>query len=293
VQQATAELGIPIPATVVGNANQDVTQLLALANALGYELLRKADWRNLTKVYNFYTGFLTTTGTTTSGSAIVTAIPSTAAIDTTYYIVGGGWPIGTTVQSVDSGTQVTASARATATATNATIYFQQAKYALPSDYDSIVNRTQWDKGQHWEMLGPIDAQQQAWLMSGFISTGPRVRWWLLGEYFQIWPGFSVAENLGFHYRSKAWAFTSGGVAKNSFTLDTDTAIYPDRLLVLGLKLKYLEIKGLPTQAIYQDYMAELDTDIAQNLGAGNLSLAPRAGSVLLDWSNIPDSGFGL
>jgi hypothetical protein len=289
VQQATAELGIPIPATVIGNANQDVTQLLALANASGYELLRKADWRELTTQYSFFTSFLTTTGTIASGSQVITAIPSTAALDTTYMVVGGGFPNATFIQSVDSGTQITATQKATVTGSAQTIYFQKAKYAMPSDYDSIVNRTQWDKSAHWEMIGPTDAQQWEWLMSGYISTGPRVRWRLLGDYLQIWPAFSNAENLGFEYRSKGWARSSTGTVQNSFAADTDTCIYKDRLMVLSLKLKYFEAKGFPTQAMFQDYMSELETDIAQNVAAANLSFAPRQGSVLLDWSNIPDS----
>lgn len=290
--QVTSELGISVPTSVVGNTAQDVVQILALMNASGYELLRKADWRQLTLPYNFFTSYVTTTGTV-AGSITITGIPSTAALDTTYMIVGGGFPNATFIQSVDSGTQVTATQASTLTASNQTIYFQKAKYALPADYDSIVPRTQWDKSAHWEMLGPEDAQQWEWLLSGFIATGPRVRWRLYGDYFQIWPGFSNAESLGFEYRSKGWARTAAGVAKNSFTLDTDTCIYPDRLMVLNTKLKYFEVKNFDTTALYRDYMNELETDIAQNTSAPNLSLAPRPGSVLLDWSNIPDSGFGL
>jgi hypothetical protein len=289
VQQATAELGVPIPATVVGNTNQDVTQILALMNASGYELLRKADWRQLTKTYTFFTSFVTTTGTIASGSQVITGIPSTAALDTTFMVVGGGFPNATFIQSVDSGTQITADQKATVTGSNQTIYFQKAKYALPTDYDAIVSRTQWDKSAHWEMIGPEDAQQWEWLMSGYISTGPRVRWRLLGQFFQIWPGFSNAENLGFEYRAKSWALSTGGTAQNSFLADTDTCIYPDRLMVLSCKLKYFEAKGFPTQAMFMDYTTELETDIAQNTSAPNLSLSPRQGSVLLDWSNIPDS----
>lgn len=289
--QVTAELGLASPATVVGNTSQEVVQLLALMNASGYELLRKADWRQLTLPYSFFTSFVTTTGTV-AASTVITGIPSTAALDTTYMIVGGGFPNATFVQSVDSATQVTATQASTLTASNQTIYFQKAKYALPADYDAIVPRTQWDKSAHWEMLGPEDAQQWEWLLSGFIATGPRVRWRLYGDYFQIWPGFSNAENLGFEYRSKGWARSSAGVVKNSFSLDIDTCIYPDRLMVLGTKLKYFEINGFDTTALYRDYSRELETDIAQNTSAPNLSFAPRPGSVLLDWSNIPDSGYG-
>lgn len=293
VTQVTGELGLSIPATVAGNTTQDVVQILALMNASGYELLRKADWQGLTKVYNFSTSFLTTTGTWGITTGVVTGIPTTASLDTTYLALGTGIPLNTFVQSVDSGTQVTLNSTPTAAGTAATLYFQKAKYALPSDYVSIVPRTQWDRSKHWEMLGPEDAQQWEWIQSGYISTGPRVRWRIFGGYFQIWPGFSNTEQFGFEYRSNAWANTAAGVAKTSFTIDTDTAIYPDRLLVLMTKLKYFEAKGFDTTAIYRDWMTECETCVAQDTSAPNLSFAPQQSNILITMDNAPDSGYGL
>lgn len=292
VQQVTNELGVNTPASVAGNTTQDIVQILALMNASGYELLRKADWRALTMPHTFFTEYTTTTGTYSTASRTITGIPSTAGLDTTYMIVGNGFPNATFIQSVDSATEVTASQFSTADATGGTVYFQKVKYAFPDDYDAIVPRTQWDKSKHWEMLGPEDAQQWEWLLSGFIATGPRVRWRLYGDYFQIWPGFSNAESLGFEYRSKGWARTAAGVVKNSFTLDTDYCIYKDRLMVLSTKLKYFQAKGFDTTAIYRDYLTELETDIAQDTSFANLSFAPKPGNILIGYDNIPDTGYG-
>jgi len=292
VTQVTNELGVPTPTSVAGNPNQDVVQILALMNATGYELLRKADWRELTKPYSFFTDYTTTTGTYSTSSRVITGIPSTAGLDTTYMVVGTGFPNATFIESVDSSTQVTTTNFSTSNVTSGTVYFQKVKYDFPDDYDSIVPRTQWDKSKHWEMLGPESAQQWEWLLSGFISTGPRIRWRLFGSYFQIWPGYSNAEFLGYEYRSKGWATSSNGTVKNSFTVDTDTCIYPDRLMVLSTKLKYFQAKGFDTTALYRDYLTEFETSVAQNTSAANLSFAPRPGSVLIGWDNIPDSGYG-
>ena len=292
VTQVTNELGVPTPTSVAGNPNQDVVQILALMNATGYELLRKADWRELTKPYSFFTDYTTTTGTYSTSSRVITGIPSTAGLDTTYMVVGTGFPNATFIESVDSSTQVTTTNFSTSNVTNGTVYFQKVKYDFPSDYDSIVPRTQWDKSKHWEMLGPESAQQWEWLLSGFISTGPRIRWRLFGAYFQIWPGYSNAELLGYEYRSKGWATASNGTVKNSFTVDSDTCIYADRLMVLSIKLKYFQAKGFDTTALYRDYIIEFETSVAQNTSAANLSFAPRPGAVLIGWDNIPDSGYG-
>jgi len=293
VQQVTNELGVSTPVSVAGNTNQDVIQILALMNATGYELLRRHNWRAMTKQNAFYTEYLTTTGNWTTAARTITGIPTTAGLDTTYQVQGSGINQNTFIASVDSLTQVTVNQDfAAAGGTSAAAYFQKMKYDLPSDYEALVPRTMWDKSKHWEMLGPEDAQQWEWLLSGYISTGPRIRWRLLGSYFQIWPGTSAAEYLGFEYRSNGWANSAAGVAKTSFTVDTDTTIYPDRLIVLSTKLKYFEAKGFDTTAMYRNYMYELEAAMALDMSSANLSFAPRPGTVLIGYDNIPDSGYG-
>jgi len=292
VQQVTNEIGVATPTAVASSTNQDVIQILALMNASGYELLRKTSWRNLTKQYTFYTSYVTTTGNWTSGGTSMTGIPSTAGIDTTYNLVGSGMNTSAMVLSVDSATAITSSQQFTETKVGGAVTFQKVQYSLPSDYDSSMPRTQWDKGNHWEMLGPESAQQWEWLMSGYISTGPRIRWRLLGAYFQIFPGLSNSELLGYEYKSNGWATNAVGVSKTSFTVDTDTCIYSDRLIVLMTKLKYFEAKGFDTTAMYRNFIEELEVVMAQDTSAANLSFAPRLGSILIGVDNIPDSGYG-
>lgn len=292
VTQVTNELGVSTPANVAGNTNQDVIQILALMNASGYELVAKGDWRRTTKQHLFTTDFTNTTGDVALDTYTITNIPSTAGFDNTYQVTGNGLGNAVYIVSVDSANQVTVNQPATGTYVGADLCFMKVQYPLPADYSSTIPRTHWDKAKHWEMLGPTDAQQWEWLLSGYISTGPRIRWRLLGNTFQIWPGVSTNELLGYEYRSYAWAESSSGVAKNSFTEDTDTCIYPDRLMVLMTKLKYFEAKGFDTTAMYRNYMTELETVLAQDMSAANLSFAPRPGTVLIGYDNIPDSGYG-
>lgn len=292
VTQVTNELGVSTPANVAGNTNQDVIQILALMNASGYELLLKGDWRKITKQHLFTTDFTNSTGDVALNTYTITNIPSTAGLDNTYQVTGNGLGNATYIVSVDSANQVTVNQPSTGTYVGADLCFMKVQYPLPADYSSTVPRTHWDKAKHWEMLGPTDAQQWEWLLSGYISTGPRIRWRLLGNTFQIWPGVSTNELLGYEYRSQAWAESASGVAKNSFTEDSDTCIYPDRLMVLMTKLKYFEAKGFDTTAMYRNYMTELETVLAQDMSAANLSFAPRPGTVLIGYDNIPDTGYG-
>jgi hypothetical protein len=292
VTQVTNELGVSTPANVAGNTNQDVIQILALMNASGYELLKKHDWRRITKQHLFTTTFTNTTGDVALDTYTITNIPSTAGLDTTYQVSGNGLGNATYIVSVDSPTQVTVNQPSTGNYVGTDLSFMKVKYPLPADYDASVPRTHWDKSKRWEMLGPTDAQQWEWLLSGYISTGPRIRWRLLGDFFQIWPGVSTNELLGYEYRSQAWAEDSNGNPKNSFTNDSDRCIYPDRVMVLMTKLKYFEAKGFDTTAMYRNFLTELETVMGQDMSAANLSFAPRPGTVLIGYDNIPDTGYG-
>lgn len=300
VQQATGELGLAVPVSVAGNTAQDTIQQLALLNAVGYELLRapadhpEFNWQALTTEYRFTTQFVIQTGNVAAGSAVITGIPSTTGIVAgTYMVTGTGINQDTYVQSVDSPTQVTMSQAAASSAAGATLSFMQTKYAMPSDYQRIVDRTQWDKSKHWEMLGPESPQQWQWLKSGYIATGPRIRWRILGNTFQIWPGVTTAEYLGFEYVSKSWVRDAGGTAKNSFTADTDTCVFDDRLMVAGLKLKYFGVKGFETQLLQDEYDSILVAVMGAEQGAPMLSMAPRLSNILLGPENIPDSNYGV
>jgi len=292
VQQATAELNLAVPSYVVGNTSQDVQQVLALMNASGYELTKEYDWQALEKEYRFYTQYVATTGNTTANSYVVTGIPSTTGLTTQYSITGTAVNQDTYVSVVNSSTQVTMSQMASTTTTGGTINFSQTIYDLPADFETITDRTQWDKTKHWEMLGPEDAQQWQWLKSGYISTGPRVRWRILGGQFQIWPPMTTSEYLGFEYRSKGWAESSTGTVKNSFTADSDTTFFDDRIMVLYTKLKYFQVKSFDTTALQQDYQRYLSIVKANDKGSATLSFAPYPSKVLIGYANIPDSGYG-
>jgi hypothetical protein len=291
VNQVQSELNLAVTPNVAGNPSQDTQQILSLMNAAGYELTKEYDWQALENEYRFYTQYLTTTGTATTGSYVLTGLASTTGLNANYSVTGYNIAQDTYVVSVDSATQVTLSQKASGTGTGQ-INFSQTIYTLPNDFETITDRTQWDKTKHWEMLGPEDAQQWQWLKSGYISTGPRMRWRILGNKFQVWPPMTTQEYLGFEYRSKGWARSASGTVKNSFTNDDDTAVFDDRIMVLYTKLKYFQIKSFDTTALTQDYQRYLSIAKANDKGASNLSFAPYPTKVLIGWANIPDTGYG-
>ena len=292
VQQVTAELNLAVPSYVIGNPSQDVQQILALMNRAGYDLVKEYDWQALELEYRFYTTAITTTCNTTNGTQTLTAIPSTTGLDNTYSIVGTSIPQDTYVDTVTSSTSLTTTQQASATSVGGSVTFSKTIYDLPPDYETITDNTHWDKTKHWQMLGPVDAQQWQWLKSGYISTGPRVRWRILGNTFQIWPPYNTQEYLGFEYRSRGWARNAAGDVLNSFQNDSDTTVLDDAVIALLTKLKYFQIKSFDTTALSQDYQRYLSVAKANDKGSATLSFAPQPSAVLIGWANIPDTGYG-
>jgi hypothetical protein len=291
VQQVTSELNLAVPTYVVGNTSQDVQQILALMNRAGYDLIKEHDWQALELEYRFYTTAITTTGDTINNTYDLLNVANTTGLDNTYSIVGTAIPQDTYVESV-TGSTVTASSLATGTSIGGTVTFSKTKYPLPPDYETITDNTHWDRTKRWQMLGPVDAQQWQWLKSGYISTGPRVRWRILGDEFQIWPPYNTQEYLGFEYRSKGFVRSATGDVKNSFTADTDTTVLDDSIVAILTKLKYFQIKSFDTTSLQQDYQRYLSIAKANDKGSATLSFAPQPSAVLIGWANIPDTGYG-
>ena len=292
VQQTAAELNLAVPTYVAGNTSQDVQQILALMNGQGYDLIKEYDWQALQVQYRFYTQAINCNGTSVNGSKalVIEAGVDITAVDTQWQITGYNINQDTNVVTV-SGQTIQMSQMASGTGTGAVVLAQTA-YTLPPDFERITDRTQWDKTKHWEALGPESAQQWQWLKSGYISTGPRIRWRILDNQFQIWPPMNTNEYLGWEYRSKGWARGVDGTVKNSFTEDNDTAILDDRIIVLGTKLKYWSIKGFDTTTLMQEYQRYLSIAKANDKGSPNLSFAPYPSKVLIGYANIPDTGYG-
>ena len=294
VQQVAAELNLAVPSYVVGNQSQDVQQILALMNGAGYDLIKEYDWQALQVQYRFYTQSLTANATTVNGSTTLTFEAGTdlSNVDSQWQLTGYNIPQDTYVVSANNTTKVVVMSQMASGSGVQSVVCAQTAYDLPDDFEAITDRTHWDKSKHWEMLGPEDAQQWQWLKSGYISTGPRVRWRILDNQFQIWPVMNTNEYLGWEYKSNGYVRSVANVVKTSFTEDSDTTVLNDRIIVLLTKMKYWGIKGFDTTVVAQDYARYLSVAKANDKGAPNLSFAPYPSKVLIGYANIPDTGYG-
>jgi hypothetical protein len=225
VQDVCDEIGLQRPAYVVNSTDQQVTQLLALANATGRDLVRMHPWQVLDKQYAF-----------------------------------------TTSNGVDT-------------------------YSLPSDFNRLTNQTEWDRTNHWPLMGPKSAQEWAFLKGGIISTGPRIRFRVMNNQLNLFPVPSSALNMNLEYNSKNWVTSSDG-SYDKFMADTDTNVFDDQLMVYGIKYKWMQAKGFDATGAKADYALRLSECMAQDEGAPTLAMARRQTAQLINTWSIPESGYG-
>jgi len=290
VQQVCAELGLPRPNAVYSSTDTQIQQIFAFINRLGTDLTSDYQWQQLDKEYLLTTVATTTTGTWVAGSPIITGIPSTAGITTDYGVQLNTLPVWTDVLSVDSATQVTMTQPAD-TSGSGTIVFTQMRYALPDDWARQVPQTEWDRTNYWPLSGPKTAQEWQFIKGGIVSTGPRLRFRIQGNKIALNPVPPPGNTLAFEYISNGWVIGAAGTVKSSFTMDDDSCVYDDSLMILGTKMLWRQEKGFESSLAERAYRDELQKKTSQNASNPKLNMATQLGNVLLTTGNIQDGNW--
>lgn len=290
VQQVCDELMIDRPSAVVNSADPQIVQLSALLNRLGNDISRQAQWQRLNNEYVLTTQAITQSGTITSGSAVVTGIPDTSSLSTDWGLTGSGIEPFAQIVSVDSATQVTLNMVANQSGTF-DLTFSRTQYPLPSDWLMQIPQTEWDRTNRWPLMGPKSPQEWQSFKSGIVYAGPRERFRILQNSIAINPPPPNGLMFAFEYISTGWVISAAGVRQSKYLADTDSAIFPDSLLITGLKSLWKVAKGLDGSFDLGEFRVLLETIKSQDRSAPKLSLSPYGGSVLLTGYSIPDGSW--
>lgn len=294
VDAVTGELGLTQPSAVVGSTNLQTAQFLALANKLGKDLVRDFEWQALVKAYIFQTTTATsTTGNITANSSVISSIPSTTGLSVGNVVTGTGVQPYAEILSVDSSTQVTLNMPVTTSTSSVSLTFAKQDYALPSGYDRMVSDTNWDRTNHWRNLGTKSSQEWQWLQGGVISIGPRERYRIYNNKLRIFSALTTVYTFAFEYVSNYWVVATGGTegTKATFTVDSDTCIFPDDLMTSGLKYLYLKAKKLDYQIELAEFARALSYCKAQDVPVPSMSLAPQQMTDLVGPWSIQDGSW--
>lgn len=172
----------------------------------------------------------------------------------------------------------------------------QDEYDLPSDYDHLINDTEWDRAGLRPMQGPLSPRDWESIQSGSpagVGTGRRYRLVRSASSttrkIVISPTPDVDDDeLAFEYVSNAWCTASNGTTlKTAFTLDTDLALLDQDLLTLGTIVRFKRSVGLDYSSEADEYNAMLNREKSRDRPARTLSMAGgNSGVRLLDELNF-------
>ncbi len=295
VDQVSGELGLTQPVSVIGVANNQTTQLLALTQRLGKDLLREFEWQGARKIYVFQTGTPTTyPSCSLYGSTIVNGALLTAGLTAGMVISGTGIPPYAEIVSIVSSNEIEMNVDATITGSS-TLTFVDQDYALPSDYDRMVPDSSWDRTNHWKNIGAKSSQEWQSLQGGVVSTGPRERYRIYQGKLRFFPAPTAAYIESFEYISNYWVVPTGGTTatKASFTVDTDTCIFKDALMAAGLKYYFLKAKRLDFGVEQAEFLDLLSTCKAQDEPLPTQSLNPITPNSLITGGNVPEGSWSF
>ena len=126
----------------------------------------------------------------------------------------------------------------------------------------IKNQTIWDRTDTLAVIGPMDSVDwQA--LKAVSNTGPRYQYRIRGGKLIVNPTPTAGHSWKFEYVTKNWILgVDGTTYKQYFTLDTDTIILPEELVLMGLRWRWKKEKGLD----YAEDMRTYEMQVKDALG---------------------------
>ena len=292
VQQVTRRIGIAAPSAVAGNTDEQIIQVLALANEEGEELAERHTWQSMTKEVTFTTG-----GAAKTITAVTKANPASVTSNAHGYSTGDQVDIA----DVEGMVQLNGN-RYTITRTNANVFtlddtdstdystystggkarlVQASQGAISSiisagDFDAsavrITNETMWNRTQRRPLFGPLTARAYQGLQASPV-TGPFNQYRFMGNLLLFDPAPKGGETVAFEYISNHWCQSSGGTTQDAWTADADIGRISEKIMAIGVIWRWKQAKGLAYAEDYNKYERRVADAVAREATKPVLDLA--------------------
>lgn len=134
----------------------------------------------------------------------------------------------------------------------------------------ILNDTIWDRTSRLPVCGPLGSKDwQA--MKALVSVGPRYRFRIRGGKLLVNPAPPASDAWYFEYVSQNWILGADGTTyKQYFTLDTDTILVPESVLLMGLRWSWKKEKGFDYAEDMRTYEMQLKDSLGRDGGKTTL-----------------------
>lgn len=162
-------------------------------------------------------------------------------------------------------------------------------YALPVDFERMLDATAFNASNRWPVNGPLTPAEWEWAKNNITVGSPYVRYRIYGNQFYVLPTGTTAtfklEYISNYYVKDA----NTGEPKADFSQDSDICSFDHRLIVYGVKLKWLEAISADTSAALADFKRALEASKGSDEPGRRLSLIGSTGGfVPITTANIPD-----
>lgn len=163
-------------------------------------------------------------------------------------------------------------------------------YSLPADWARYATETFWDTTNYWQMRGSIDPATWQALRRGIVAgTTVRKDFRVVGNLVQVFPTpvNSTDVLIGEYLRNTPWIDSTLVTYRVAPTADTDTTVFPEHLLELGIKWRLKDAKGLDYTEAFNEYETQVQLAFAQDTPADALNFTASARIAFT--TNIPQN----
>ncbi len=170
------------------------------------------------------------------------------------------------------------------------------EFPLPDDFGRQVNQTQWASSSKRPLMGPVSPQVWSWCQYGLVGgAGVFYRYRILGNSYRVFPVLPAGEVCNLYYIGRNWVLNHAPppVYIDSVVHPEDVPQLDSRLLIAGIKAKIWSQKGFDATVLQREFMELLQSEKGQSQGAPVISLSGGAGSGLIGWGNLPETGWGI
>jgi hypothetical protein len=172
-----------------------------------------------------------------------------------------------------------------------------ANYSLPSDFQRVVNQSEWNRTTRLPLGGPL--MPQGWQFLKALQTVGTVQFFFRvdGDSIRMQPTPAQAATVALEYVSNYWVQPDGESAPTaSEPTDADDSICLDsQMMVHRLRRDFLRAKGMDSAAASEDYDRALLRAMGNDGAAPVLSLTRQPLSLfqpLNTNANLPPTGYG-
>lgn len=165
--------------------------------------------------------------------------------------------------------------------------------AVPVDWDHFIANSFFNRSTRRQVIGPITPQTYQAILAQPQLNMVYLAFIERSGQFLITPQPPAGQTIAYEYISKNWAKSSIGTPQPAFLADADTSFISERLIMLGVRWRFLSAKGLDYAEAMRTYELERQKLQARDGGNGMLSITGSDAFLLdnIQENNFPGPGF--